>query len=100
MNTTLNMVTELNPDALAIAAELDAQRAARNVTSPLHGLPVLIKNNIATQDEMNNTAGSWALVGAKVPRDSTMAAKLRKAGVIILGKTNLSQWANYRSFNT
>lgn len=100
MNTTLNMVTELNPDALAIAAELDAQRAAGNVTSPLFGLPVLIKNNIATQDEMNNTAGSWALLGAKVPRDSTMAAKLRKAGAIILGKTNLSQWANYRSFNT
>lgn len=67
---------------------------------PLHGLPILIKNNIATNDQMNNTAGSWSLVGAKVPRDSTMAAKLRKAGAIILGKTNLSQWANYRSFNS
>jgi amidase len=67
---------------------------------PLHGLPILIKNNIATADEMNNTAGSWSLVGARVPRDSTMAARLRKAGAIILGKTNLSQWANYRSSNS
>jgi amidase len=67
---------------------------------PLHGLPILIKNNIATADKMNNTAGSWSLVGAKVPRDSTMAVKLRKAGAIILGKTNLSQWANYRSSNS
>lgn len=68
--------------------------------SPLHGLPILIKNNIATADQMNNTAGSWSLLGAKVPRDSTMAEKLRKAGAIILGKTNLSQWANYRSSNS
>jgi amidase len=63
-------------------------------------MPILIKNNIATKDKMNNTAGSWALVGAKVPRDATVAAKLRKAGAIILGKTNLSQWANYRSSNS
>jgi amidase len=67
---------------------------------PLHGLPILIKNNIATADKMNNTAGSWSLVGARVSRDSTMAAKLRKAGAIILGKTNLSQWANFRSSNS
>jgi amidase len=60
----------------------------------------LIKNNIATMDKMNNTAGSYALLGAKVPRDSGVAAKLRKAGAIILGKTNLSQWANFRSYNT
>jgi len=70
------------------------------IRSPLHGLPVLIKNNIATADEMNNTAGSWSLIGAKVPRDATVAAKLREAGVIILGKTNLSQWANFRSSNS
>ncbi|KAK4540673.1 hypothetical protein LTR36_009004 [Oleoguttula mirabilis] len=100
VNGTLHMVTELNPDALTIAAELDLQRAAGNVTGPLHGIPVLIKNNIATHDLMNNTAGSFALLGAKVPRDSTMAAKLRKAGAVILGKSNLSQWANYRSDNT
>ncbi|KAG9749763.1 amidase, partial [Aureobasidium melanogenum] len=100
MNSTLRMVTELNPDALAIAAELDAMRANGTILGPLHGLPILIKNNIATADQMNNTAGSFSLLGAKVPRDSTLAAKLRKAGAIILGKTNLSQWANYRSNNS
>lgn len=100
VNSTLHMVTELNPDALSIAAEADAMRANGSVLGPLHGIPVLIKNNIATDDLMNNTAGSWSLVGAKVPRDSTMAARLRKAGAVILGKANLSQWANYRSDNT
>ncbi|KAH9826845.1 Amidase [Teratosphaeria destructans] len=100
MNGTLHMVTELNPDALSLAAQSDARRANGNLLSPLDGIPILIKNNIATDDRMNNTAGSWSLVGSKVPRDSTIAAKLRKAGAIILGKTNLSQWANYRSDNT
>lgn len=100
VNGTLRMVTELNPDALSIAATLDAERANGTVHGPLHGIPILIKNNIATKDKMNNTAGSYALLGAKVPRDSTMAANLRKAGAIILGKTNLSQWANWRSYNT
>lgn len=100
VNSTLHCVTELNPDALSIAADLDAARKAGKVLGPLHGIPILIKNNIATNDLMNNTAGSFALLGAKVPRDSTMAAKLRKAGAIILGKTNLSQWANYRSSNS
>lgn len=100
VNGTLHMVTETNPDALSIAKQLDAERAAGNIRGPLHGLPILIKNNIATMDKMNNTAGSFALLGAKVPRDSTVAAKLRKAGAIILGKTNLSQWANFRSDNT
>ncbi len=100
MNSTLRMVTELNPDALAIAADLDAARAKGINYGPLHGIPILIKNNIATDDRMNTTAGSYALLGAKVPMDSTMATKLRKAGAVLLGKTNLSQWANYRSFNT
>ncbi|THV86506.1 amidase [Aureobasidium pullulans] len=100
VNSTLHMVTEINPDALAIAAELDAMRANGTILGPLHGLPILIKNNIATADQMNNTAGSFALLGAKVPIDSTLATKLRKAGAIILGKTNLSQWANYRSNNS
>ena len=100
VNSTLHMVTELNPDAPAIAAQADALRANGTILSPLHGIPILIKNNIATDDKMNNTAGSWSLVGSKVPRDSTIAANLRKAGAIILGKTNLSQWANYRSDNT
>lgn len=100
VNSTLHMVTELNPDALTIAATMDAMRANGTVLGPLHGIPILIKNNIATDDKMNNTAGSFSLLGAKVPSDSTIAAKLRKAGVIILGKTNLSQWANYRSDNS
>ena len=100
VNSTLHMVTQLNPDALSIAATADALRANGTILGPLHGIPILIKNNIATDDKMENTAGSYALLGAKVPNDSTIAAKLRKAGVIILGKTNLSQWANYRSFNT
>lgn len=100
VNSTLRMVTELNPDALSIAAELDSMRKNGTILGPLHGIPILIKNNIATMDMMNNTAGSFSLLGAKVPTDSTMAAKLRKAGAIILGKTNMSQWANYRSDNS
>lgn len=100
MQSTLNTVTELNPDAISIAATLDAERANGTVRSPLHGIPILIKNNIATMDKMNNTAGSYSLLGATVPRDSTIAAKLRAAGVIILGKSNLSQWANFRSSNS
>lgn len=93
-------VTELNPDAMAIARQADALRANGTVLGPLHGIPILIKNNIATADAMNNTAGSWSLLGATVPRDSTMAAKLRRAGAVLLGKTNLSQWANFRSDNS
>ncbi|KAK3945472.1 putative glutamyl-tRNA amidotransferase subunit A [Diplogelasinospora grovesii] len=100
VNSTLKAVTELNPDALAIAAELDAARVRGTCLGPLHGIPILIKNNIATADKMDTTASSYALLGARPPEDSTMAAKLRKAGAIILGKTNLSQWANYRSYNT
>ncbi|KAF2719378.1 amidase [Polychaeton citri CBS 116435] len=100
VNGTLHMVTELNPDAAEIAEGLDAMRSAGSILGPLHGIPVLIKDNIATDDKMNNTAGSFSLLGARVPRDSTMAAKLRKAGAIILGKTNLSQWANCRSNNS
>jgi amidase len=66
----------------------------------LHGIPILVKNNIATFDQMNNTAGSYSLLGAKVPQDATVVAKLRAAGVVLLGKSNLSQWANYRSSNS
>ncbi|KAF1990326.1 amidase [Aulographum hederae CBS 113979] len=99
-NATLHAVTEINPDALAIAKQLDAERANGTVRGPLHGIPILIKNNIATMDKMNNTAGSWSLVGATVPRDSQIARKLREAGVVILGKSNLSQWANFRSSNS
>ncbi|MCJ1455863.1 hypothetical protein MMC28_006220 [Mycoblastus sanguinarius] len=100
VNGTLNCVTEINPDAVSIAAELDAERANGTTRGPLHGVPIIIKNNIATDDQMNNTAGSFALYGAKVPTDSTLASKLRAAGVVILGKSNLSQWANFRSDNS
>ncbi|KAK4196943.1 putative amidase [Triangularia verruculosa] len=100
VNSTLKAVTQINPDALSIAADLDAARAAGTSHGPLHGIPILLKDSIATFDKMPNTAGSYALVGAKVPEDSTVVAKLRQAGAIILGKTNLSQWANFRSFNT
>ncbi|KAL8750623.1 MAG: hypothetical protein Q9184_006360, partial [Pyrenodesmia sp. 2 TL-2023] len=100
VNSTLNVVTELNPDALRIAAELDAERANGTTRGPLHGMPILIKGNIGTADRMSTTAGSFALLGATLPRDSGIAAKLRAAGVIIVGKTNLSQWANFRSFNS
>ncbi|KID90345.1 glutamyl-tRNA(Gln) amidotransferase subunit A [Metarhizium guizhouense ARSEF 977] len=98
----LHAVNEINPDALSIAARMDAARKNKTACSrgPLYGIPVLIKDNIATLDKMNNTAGSFALVGAQPKEDSTVAAKLRKAGVIILGKANLSQWANWRSSNT
>lgn len=100
VNGTLRAVTQLNPDALSIAQALDDERKAGTVRGPFHGIPILIKNNIATDDQMDNDAGSYALLGAKVPRDSDMAAKLRKAGAVILGKANLSEWANYRSYNT
>jgi amidase len=94
-------VVELNPDALSIAATLDAERANGTIRSALHGIPMLIKDNIATgDDQMNNTAGSYALLGAKVPRDAAVATKLRDAGIIILGKSSLSQWANFRSSNS
>jgi amidase len=93
----INSVIEVNPDALAIADELDQERKAKGARGPLHGIPVLIKDNIDTADRMMTTAGSLALVGAKPPKDSTVAQKLRNAGAVILGKTNLSEWANIRS---
>ncbi|OYT92906.1 MAG: amidase [Burkholderiales bacterium PBB3] len=93
----LNSVIELNPDAMAIAKALDAERKANGPRGPLHGIPVLLKDNIATADGMQTTAGSLALLGAKPPRDAFLVAQLRKAGAIILGKTNLSEWANMRS---
>lgn len=100
VNNTVRAVVEINPDALAIAAVLDAERAQGRTRGPSHGIPILIKNNIATADRMQNTAGSYALLGATVSTDSGVAAKLRQAGAIILGKTNLSQWANARSTNS
>ena len=94
---TVNAVIELNPDALAIADALDAERKAKGPRGPMHGIPVLIKDNIATADKMQSTAGSLALVGGTPPRDAYIVERLRAAGAVILGKTNLSEWANYRS---
>lgn len=96
----VNSVIEVNPDALAIAAELDRERQAGRVRGPLHGIPILIKDNIDTADRMLTTAGSLALVGAAPAQDATVAKKLRDAGAILLGKANLSEWANFRGFNS
>ncbi|MGC9945062.1 MAG: amidase [Bryobacteraceae bacterium] len=93
----LNSVIEINPDALSIAAALDAERKAKGPRGPVHGIPILIKDNIDTADRMMTTAGSLALLGSIAARDSVVAQRLRAAGAVILGKTNLSEWANYRS---
>ena len=93
----VNSVIELNPEAEAIAAALDREAKARGRRGPLHGVPVLIKDNIDTGDKMMTTAGSLALLGSPAPADSGVAKKLREAGAVILGKTNLSEWANFRS---
>ncbi|EAU31864.1 predicted protein [Aspergillus terreus NIH2624] len=118
VNTTLHMVLEINPDAVDIARQLDAERErgvvrryARCVhprysssitprSSALHGLPVLVKDMIGTHDKMQTSAGSYALVGAQTPEDATVVAKLRQKGAIILGKTSMSEWANVRSMNS
>jgi len=93
----INAMIELNPDALAIADALDAEREAGGARGPLHGIPVCLKDNIGTGDRMTTTAGSLALVGSIPSQDAFVARKLREAGAVILGKTNLSEWANFRS---
>ena len=93
----LNSVIELNPDALEIAAQLDAERAAGRVRGPLHGIPILLKDNIDTADRMTTTSGSLALEGSIAAQDAYLAAKLREAGAVFLGKATLSEWANFRS---
>lgn len=93
----VNSIIELNPDALTIARSLDEERRKGHVRGPLHGIPILLKANIDTADKMQTTAGSYALVGTPAPQDSTVAALLRMAGAVILGKTTLSEWANFRS---
>src|SRR5947209_12553743 len=96
----VNAVIELNPDALVMARNADALRKRGIVLGPLHGIPVLLKDNIDTGDRMQTSAGSFALVGSPALRDSTVAANLRAGGAVILGKTNLSEWANFRSFES
>ncbi len=97
---SINSVIELNPDAAEIARQRDAERAAGRVRGPLHGIPVLIKDNIATGDRMQTTAGSLALVGCQPGTDATVARRLREAGAVLLGKTNLSEWANFRGYGS
>lgn len=98
LNPLLGAVIETNPQALAIAAKRDAERRDGVVRGRLHGIPVLVKDNIATDDRMGTTAGSFALVGSRVPSDSVVVRKLRRAGAVVLGKANLSEWANFRGF--
>jgi amidase len=93
----IRSVIEINPDALVIAKSLDVEYKNKGPRGPLHGIPVLLKDNIDTADRMQTTAGSLALVGNPAPRDGWVAARLREAGAVILGKTNLSEWANFRS---
>src|SRR6266705_3063268 len=94
---TVNSVIEVNPDAKAIAQSLDAERRAGHVRGPLHGIPVLLKDNVGTGDKMQTAAGSLGLVGSPAAHDSAVAANLRAAGAVMLGKTTLSEWANFRS---
>ena len=93
----INAIIEVNPEALALADALDKERKQKGPRGPLHGIPILIKDNIDTADRMSTTAGSLALLGSRAPQDAFVAAQLRKAGAVILGKTNLSEWANIRS---
>ncbi len=98
LNPLLGAVIETNPEAVAIAARRDAERRAGHVHGPLHGIPILVKDNIATDDTMQTTAGSLALVNSRVPGDAPIVGRLRAAGAVILGKANLSEWANFRGF--
>ena len=93
----LNSVIEINPDAISVAEALDHERKEKGARGPLHGIPILIKDNIDTADRMMTTAGSLALVGSRPAQDAHVAKKLRDAGAVIMGKTNLSEWANFRS---
>ena len=97
VDDALCSVIETNPDAPSIAAQLDRERASGHVRGPLHGIPILLKDNIDTADHMQTTAGSLALLGSRPACDATVAAALREAGAVILGKANLSEWANFRS---
>ena len=97
LNPKVNAVIEINPEAMAIAQALDAERGRNRIRGPLHGLPILIKDNIDTGDKMTTTAGSLALEGSIAPADAFVVQRLRAAGVVLLGKCNLSEWANMRS---
>ena len=97
LDSQVNAIIEINPEAIKIADALDAERVGASVRGPLHGLPILVKDNLDTGDQMMTTAGSLALVGPAVKHDSFVVSQLRRAGAVLLGKTNLSEWANFRS---
>ncbi len=99
LNPTLHAVIELNPNAMTIAQQLDQERNQGQLRGPLHGIPILVKDTVATADKMQTTAGSLALVGSVVPGDAVVVSRLRAAGAIILGKANLSEWSNFRGSN-
>ena len=90
---------EFNPDAISIAQARDQERQQNKTRGPLHGIPFIVKDNIGSKDKMETTAGSWALVGSVVPRDSHVVAQLRQAGAVLFGKATLSEWADMRSNN-
>lgn len=96
-NSYINTLLQLNPDVLSIATQMDAERAAGKVRGPLHGIPFTVKDNIATKDNLETTAGSWALLGSIVPRDAFVVKQLREAGAVLFGKATLSEWADMRS---
>src|SRR5260370_690767 len=98
LNPLLNAVIETNPNALDIATQQDIERRSGQLRGPLHGIPLLLKDNIATADHLHTTAGSLALLDSRVPGDAPLTSRLRAAGAIILGKANLSEWANFRGF--
>jgi amidase len=98
LNPLLHAVIEVNPNAISIAAGLDNERRAGVIRGPLHGIPLLVKDNIATNDNMQTNAGSLAIYGNHVPADAVIISRLRRAGAVILGKSNLGEWANFRSF--
>jgi amidase len=99
LNPLLRAVIETNPNAVSISARLDNERRGGMLRGPLHGIPVLVKDNIATKDNMQTTAGSLALVGSQVPAEAVLVSRLRNAGAVIFGKANLGEWANWRGFN-
>src|SRR5437899_12397464 len=96
LNPLLHSVIEVNPNAMAIASQLDNERRRGQVRGPLHGIPLLVKDNIGTDDQMQTTAGPLAIYGNHVPGDAVIIQELRAAGAIILGKSNLGEWANFR----
>lgn len=98
-NISISSILQVNPDVFAIAAARDEERKQGKVRSNLHGIPFTVKDNIATDDNMDTTAGSWALMGARPPRDAHVVAKLRDAGAVLFGKATLSEWADMRSSN-